>query len=65
MTNKKDPGIATKTETSSETSSDQILSLLPTGLLTASRLELARKCPGSFAIGHAQNDSAPAQNGTP
>lgn len=37
---------------------------LPLGRLTASRLELARKCPGSFAIGHAQSDSAPANTGT-
>ena len=37
---------------------------LPPGRLTASRLELARRCPGSFAIGHAQDDSAPAAAGT-
>lgn len=34
------------------------------GPLTASRLELAAKCPGSFALGHVQTESEAAGKGT-
>lgn len=37
---------------------------LPLGRLTASRLALAKKCPGSFALGHVETDSPPARTGT-
>lgn len=37
---------------------------LPVGRLTASSLALAKKCPGSFAIGHAETDSPRSLRGT-
>ena len=36
---------------------------LPPGRLTASKLALAQKCPGSFAIGHVQTEGAAAHTG--
>lgn len=35
-----------------------------TARLTASRLELASKCPGAFALPHTERESAPAATGT-
>ncbi len=37
---------------------------MTTSQLTASRLELASKCPGAFALPHTERESAPAATGT-
>ena len=70
MTTSEDAPTNSNTENDSvmaEASSAPLLKGLPPGRLSASRLGLAKACPGSFTVGHVQNNSepgSPADKGT-
>lgn len=53
----------TRRPTARPSSTESILNP-PTGALSASRLSLAARCPGAFALPHAEHDSPQAATGT-